>query len=470
MSLDRRDVLALSKALAVSGLLAGCTGTESAPGTTANPEKTVRRTTIPVATDETDDAPQSPTEAVIAGNTAFALDLLDRLAGEADDPNVFVSPYSVSTALAMTYAGARGSTKIQMRETLHFPRNSVHAAFRRLREQFAAYDAPETTTGGTENGGDDATAETETTPAYREATPFELSTANALWGQEGFPFRESFLELLDRNYGAGLRCVDFASNPEAARRTVNDWVAERTQGKIRDLLARGVVSTATRLILTNAVYFRANWKTQFAAENTEDGTFAALDGTEATVPLMSQREIFPYASADGHQLIELPYAGEQVGMVVVLPAEGEFERFRRSLSGDRLSELVGSLEPREGSITLPRFEYRSKFALWEVLSDLGMAAAFGAGANFSGMTDGEGDNSLGIDDVIHQSFVSVDEQGTEAAAATAVVADTAAQTSTGEPFEMVVDRPFLFFIRDRETGTLLFAGQVADAGAAQSSE
>jgi len=472
MAPNRRQMLALSNALAGS-LLAGCTGTSPAPQTQTT-ETTTGVRSDDATTEESPDSPDSPAERVAAGNTAFAFDLLNRLSEASPNENLFWSPYSVSVALAMTYAGAGGETRREMRETLHFPQEGVHQGFRRLRDHFAQYEASETTgasgasetpetTDQNESGGAE-----ETTAEYREPQPFRLAGANALWGQEGFPFAEALLGTLERNYGAGLRELDFESNPERARRAINEWVADRTRGKITDLLSPSAITAMTRLVLTNAVYFRANWETEFREENTEEATFTALSGTQRTVPMMSQSETFRYAAISGYQLVALPYAGADVSMVVLLPESGAFEEFQRSLSAERLRELLGAMESRKGTVRLPRFEYRSKFDLSKTLAAMGMPSAFGPEADLSGMAKGDAGESLSVDEVVHQSYVGVDEQGTEAAAATAVVVTESATTVESEPFEMTVDRPFLFLIRDEETGSVLFVGRVTDAGAAQS--
>jgi serpin B len=455
-------MLALSNAL-VGGLLAGCTGSSPALETEAGTAGTTTDTRT--ADETTTDAPETPTERVVTGNANFAFDLLDRLSETSPNENLFCSPYSVSVALAMTYAGARGETRREMRETLHFPAEGVHRGFRRLQDHFSQYEAPATT--GREVTETTESDAPETTEKYREPEPFRLAGANALWGQSGFPFAESFLGTLERNYGAGLRELDFESNPERARRTINEWVADQTRGKITDLLSPSVIDAMTRLVLTNAVYFRANWEREFREEATADETFTTLSGAEQTVPMMSQSETFRYASVEGHQLVALPYAGGDASMVVLLPEAGAFEAFQRSLSAERLRELLGAMESRQGTVKLPRFGYRSKFDLSETLAEMGMTSAFGSEANLTGMARDDAGEALSIDEVVHQSYVSVDEQGTEAAAATAVVVAESATTVSEDPFEMTADRPFLFLIRDDETGTVLFLGRVTDAGAAR---
>ena len=448
MSPDRRDFLGLSAALATSGLLGGCLGTPLGDDT------------VPVDTVESDDTPVTPRDVdtdtlgtLVADATDFAFDLHTSLADANPNANRFVSPYSVSVALAMTYAGARGETREQMAQTLRFslPRDDLHPAFHALR--------------GRINGGDGS--ERTDSDADDKPRPFTLAGANALWGQENYPWRDPFLATLDGNYGAGLHAVDFAAEPEVARERINGWVADRTAEKIPELLPEGSVHSLTRLVLTNPIYFKANWQHEFDPEKTQPRTFTALDGSTSEVPTMEVTEDLPYTETDGHQLVELPYVGGEVSMVVALPKEGHFEKFERSLDADRLSELLDGLDEREGTLQLPTFTFSTATSLKETLADLGMPVAFEQNAaDFSGMADT--DDPLFIGDVIHEAFVGVDEKGTEAAAATAVTVETtSAELNPPEPFEMTVDRPFLFAIRQRETGALLFVGRVVDAAAAQ---
>ncbi|MGM0591480.1 MAG: serpin family protein [Halobacteriota archaeon] len=253
-----------------------------------------------------------------------------------------------------------------------------------------------------------------------------------------------------------------------ARTTINDWVATETNEKIPDLLPKSLITDATRFVLTNAIYFYANWAEQFDEANTEDREFTALDGAGQSVPMMRQSEEFPYAAVDGHQLVELPYVGKKTSMVVLLPPDGAFERVEGDLNASRLGELLDHLDVRDGSITLPKFTFRSSLSLKNALSQLGMSNAFEPTADFGAMVDrAQTSEPLWLFDVVHEGYVAVDEKGTEAVAATGAVGG--ASSAGPPPFEMVVDRPFLFLIRDRETGTVLFLGRVVDAEAAQSS-
>ncbi len=263
--------------------------------------------------------------------------------------------------------------------------------------------------------------------------------------------------MLAENYGAGLRLLDFANEPEEARVTINDWVSEETEGKIEDLIAQGAIDPLTRLVLTNAIYFNAAWAQPFQEGATRDGSFTLLSGDRVTVPMMHQTESFGYAQGDGYQAVELPYDGREMSMVIVLPERGEFDAFEHSLDAGRMKDVIEGLARQEVSLTMPRFEFDSEFSLSRVLADLGMPAAFSGEADFSGMTGGK---DLFISDVLHKAFVSVDEVGTEAAAATAVVMKALAVPD--EPVTVTLDHPFLFLIRDIETGAILFVGRVLD--------
>ena len=380
--------------------------------------------------------PASEGEELVAGSNEFAFDLYRALATE--DGNLFYSPYSISLALAMTYAGARGETEQEMADTLHFtlPQDRLHPAFNGLDLELASRGQGAE---GTDEEG------------------FRLNIANAIWGQEGYSFLERFLDTLAENYGAGLRIVDFEREAEKARVTINDWVADETEGKIRDLIPPGVIDDLTRLVLTNAIYFNAAWLSPFQEPNTEDGPFHTLDGREVQVPMMSQLASFGYAEGEGYQAVELPYDGEALSMVVLLPDAGEFEAFEGRLNADLFSSLAEDLTRRQVVLTMPRFKYESTFSLSDALKELGMPTAFTEFADFSGMN---GEGGLYIQDVLHKAFVSVDEKGTEAAAATAVVVGT---TSAPSPdVELTIDRPFVFLIRDIQTGAVLFAGRVLD--------
>ena len=443
--MDRRDVLAASGAL-LAAALAGCTGQGQESGT--------HNTATEPPTDEpsemhTDEPPGEDISVddtrlahLAADNAAFALDLHQQLAVD-EGGNQFFSPYSISAALAMTYAGARGETREQIRETLRYTLGEdVHPALADMQ----------------------AALETRETAGREELDAFKLRIANAAWGREGFDFDEEYLELLSAHYGAGLHRADFAGDPNGERERINQWVADRTEDRIDDLLPEGAINQLTALVLVNAIYFVANWYNEFDPEDTEPGTFTALDGTESTVPFMHQQFKAQYASVDGVEAIELPYIGGEVSMVLLLPPEGEFEQFEQDLDADWLFEAFDDLGRANGEISLPKFEFETEIQLSEALSTLGMPDAFTAAADLTGMV-GDDREDLYVDEVYHDAFVSIDEEGTEATAATAVVVSLTSMPSRS--FELTFDRPFLFCIRDRPTNAILFLGRVVDAGQAQ---
>jgi len=377
---------------------------------------------------------------LVDGNSAFAFDLYQALS-EADG-NLFYSPYSISLALVMTYAGARGETAQEMADTLHFTlsQDALHPAFNSLDIELSRRGEGAE---GKDEGG------------------FRLNIVNAIWGQKDYEFLSQFLDTLAENYDAGLRPLDFASAPEESRITINNWVSDQTEGRIEDLIPQGLIDTWTRLVLTNAIYFNAAWQYPFKEEMTEDGPFYLLDGGEVTVPMMKQTETFGYAEGDEYQAVELPYDGRELSMVILLPRAGQFEAFEGSLDAQRVDVIVKDLEHKRVALTMPKFEFESDFSLGETLAAMGMPDAFvWPIADFSGMT---GNRDLFIGDVIHKAFVSVDESGTEAAAATAVVMPTAGPP--GELVEVTVNRPFIFLIRDIETGSIVFIGRVVNPSA-----
>jgi serpin B len=374
---------------------------------------------------------------LVSGNTGFAFDLYQILRQE-QTGNLFYSPYSISAALAMTYAGARGETERQMAQALDFllGQDRLPPAFHALEQALASR-------------GDGASG--------KDGQGFRLNIANALWGQEDQPFLPEFLDVLQANYGAGLQLVDFVHAAEQARLTINDWVSDETEGRIEDLIPAGVLDAATRLVLTNAVYFNAAWAKPFEPDQTRDGAFHLLDGSQVTVPMMNQTESLGYAQGDGYQAVELLYDGGELSMVILLPDAGTFQDFEGSLDAGRVAAILADLSGRQVDLTLPRFEFESQVNLNDALAALGMTDAFTGDADFSGMT---GARDLFISAVLHKAFVSVDESGTEAAAATAVVMELL--SAPLNPVQVTVDHPFLFLIRDVPTGTILFVGRVVD--------
>jgi serpin B len=290
----------------------------------------------------------------------------------------------------------------------------------------------------------------------KDAEGFRLNVVNAIWGQKGFDFSPQFLDILAQNYRAGLRILDFINQTEQSRITINDWVSEQTEGRIKHLIPQGVIDQLTRLVLTNAIYFNAAWADRFDEKSTADGVFHAPNG-DVTVPMMKQTGSFAYAEADNYQAVELPYDGNQLSMVILLAREGQFGAFEKSLDWTTVKDIIGELQNRQVALTMPKFEFESSFGLKKTLTDLGMGVAFTSDADFSGM---DGKRDLFIQDVIHKAFVSVDENGTEAAAATAVIVGLTAMPA--EPVEVRIDRPFQLLIRDIQTGSVIFVGRVLE--------
>ncbi len=362
--------------------------------------------------------------------------------GEGSDANLAVSPLSIRLALALAYAGAEGATAAQMADVLGYdlPGDRLHAAFNAL--DLAIEDRTATLPG----------------PGDTERR-IEVSIANALWGQAGFPVEQDFLDALAVNYGTGLRVLDFAGAAEAARQTINAWVAGETNERIPELLAPGVVTPETLLVLTNTLYLLADWAFPFDSRATTDGGFTRLDGSVVSVPLMHQSLNAGYAAGDGWRAVDLAYAGDEVAMLLVVPDEGRYLE-AETAAAVLFEEARSALVPGDVRLSLPRFEFRTQASLPEALRSLGMVDAFDGGrADFSGISS---EGGLYISDVIHEVFVSVNEAGTEAAAATAVVMVRGAAVA---PVELTVDRPFLFWLYDRPTGSVLFLGRVLDPAA-----
>ncbi len=369
------------------------------------------------------------------GNTGFALGFYRSVCENSG--NLFFSPFSISQALAMTCAGARGHTLQQMVETLKFiqPQERLHTAFNALDLELA-------------RRGEGALGQ--------DGQAFRLNIANAVWGQQGHAFLPEFLDILSENYGAGIYLTDFMTAPEASKCVINGWVEDRTEGRIENLLPHGSISAATRLVLTNAVYFNAAWANPFDMDLTRPEPFYLADGTNVPVAAMSQTAFFKCAMEADYKAIELLYDGLELSMVIVMPDSGQFRRFESQLDPWTLTSVLEALENRNVYLQMPTFGFASgSVSLRQTLSIMGMPDAFGPVADFSGM---DNTRNLFLSDVIHKAFINVDEAGTEAAAATAAVVSL---TSVPEPPVMMkIDRPFVFFIRDIPTSTILFMGRM----------
>lgn len=391
------------------------------------------------AYDSSPDIAGSDYAALVTGDNAFAADLYAQISGD-DSKNLFFSPNSISVALAMTYAGANGDTATQMADVMHYtlPQATLHAGFDKLAQDLASR-------GGHATSG---------------VRPFALHEMDAMWGQDGMPFAPAYLDTLSTDYDAGVYQLDFAKDPEGSRGTINDWVADQTEQKIQNLMAPGTVTPDTVLVLTNAIYFEAAWKTPFDPNETGTAPFTTAAGTVANVDTMHGEGGYLYGSGSDYQALELPYDGDDIAMDVLLPAGSDaasLAAFEASLTGDRLSAILGGLQSTDVVLSFPKVQFTGGLALADTLKAMGMTDAFDPGAaDFSGMTTAE---QLFIASVSHKGFVAIDEEGTTAAAATSVgLAGGAAPVGT--PF--TADHPYLIVIRDLPTGAILFMGRVSD--------
>jgi serpin B len=388
-------------------------------------QSTLARVTVPVVS--TDD-----TATLASDNLGFAVDLYKAL-GTARSNLVF-SPASISIALAMTYAGAGTTTATEMATTLHFtmPPDRLHPAF-------DALDLALTTP-----------------PAGSDPNAFALTIANTTWGQRGFSFLPTYLDLLAQDYGGGLRTVDFAAAPEPSRTAINAWVSEQTDRRISQLLPAGSIDSSTRLVLTDAVYFHGDWRKPFDP-NSPMGTFHADGGDVAVAMMFNEKSVVPVWSGTGWRAAAVPYVGDTTSMVLIVPDQGTFAAFEAGLTASGLATIVSG-QTGTGAVAMPRFKFSTATSLKKALMTMGMPSAFDSiSADFSAI---DGARDLSISDVVHQADIAVDEEGTTAAAAAAVtLQNTSAEVNTNT---LVVDRPFLFFIRHNPTGAILFAGRVMD--------
>jgi serine protease inhibitor len=380
-------------------------------------------------------------KAAVAGNTAFALDLYQKL--RVRPGNLFFSPYSISASLAMTYAGARGPTETEMAKVLHFnsaPTN-LHAAFGVLTERLNR---------------------------IQRWNRITLQTANSLWCQQDYRFTDAFLKLVHEGYRAEARPVDFKQSPQVAGNKINRWTEQKTKGKIKGILEPDQLASDVRLVLCNAIYFKGKWQHQFKARDTKPGPFHVTTNETVTVPMMSRKARFKTAYSDYRSvgLLELPYTGTDLSMIILLPEVGyplpDVEQpglpdLEPKLTADNLRAWLAALDranPHETWVALPRFTTTQSFDLAKELKSLGMPSAFNETADFSGM---EATTNLFLTDVRHKAFVEVNESGTEAAAVTLTTART-----KGGPGRFIVDHPFVFLIRENGSGSILFIGRIVD--------
>lgn len=385
---------------------------------------------IPLTADDVG-ATNDGISAVIKANNQFALDLYSKFIQ--DEPgNIFFSPYSISLALAMTYEGARGKTAEEMESVLHLPEDesSRRPAFARIYNIVNKIDKK-----------------------------YELRTANALWVQKDYPLLGEYVNIIQRYYVGKTTNLDFVKETEKSRQVINDWVEEQAKNRIKDLIPQGLLSAYTRLVLTNAIYFKGEWLKQFDKENTKEEDFRVSPERIVKVQMMRLTDdvMFNYAETGELQILEMPYAGEELSMLILLPKEDyNLKSLEESLNQKKLSEWKTMLNKQEVRVYIPRFKFETKYFLADVLIKMGMPTAFSPNADFSGM---DGTRNLFIDDVIHQGFIEVTEEGTEAAAATAVVMKLTAVPSIPVFY---ADHPFVFIIQEKETGNMLFLGRVTD--------
>ena len=413
----RRFLISVTAAILL--LIVACTAGKKTPDT-LDLQSEVRRDTAP-------DVSATMLGELVGDNNRFAFDLFQTFQGKG---NLFFSPYSISTALAMTYAGARGETAEQIADVLHYnlPQAQLHPAFNALNLSLMETDHQE---------------------------GFVLVFANALWGQEGIVFLQEYLDLMAAQYGAGMHLVNFRN--QAGRRyaseRINQWASNATDERISDLVNPDIFTELTQLVLTNAITFDGLWEDPF--DDTSNSKFTLLDGTTVKVPLMQRRVNTAYASGENWQAAELSYRGNRANMLILLPSEGQFEAFARELDTAHLAEIEAAMKPTELALFLPRFKYAGNLNLPEPLNKMGMPLAFSENqADFSGLVAIP--PRLYISDILHKAYVEVNETGTKAAAATVVELEAGAESSI--PEVMRVDRPFIFLIRDTHHGTILFLG------------
>jgi serpin B len=371
-------------------------------------------------------------------NTTFAFTFYQALAAGDRTSNVFFSPYSVSIALAMTYAGAQGETAKQMASALDF-----ELAPAMLHPAFDALDLALASRAQGQSGAD--------------GQPFKLNVVDSMWADKGLTFEKPFLDTIAVDYGAAVRVVDFSQAPDAARVTINDWVSGQTDNLIQNLLPPSSVTSDTTFVLVNAIDFSAGWATPFEASSTKPGPFHRLDGSTTQAPMMSEYLETTYASGSGWQAVELPYAGGATSVVLVVPDAGQFAAVESSLTGDFVRSAISSLVPTAVTLSMPKFTiHGATVSLKKELTALGMADAFSPAADFGAMTTAQ----VFLSDVLQQAFIDVDETGTKAAAATAVIGTLTSALSNAAT--LTVDRPFFAIIRDDPTGTVLFVARVLD--------
>ncbi len=368
-------------------------------------------------------------------NNKFAFDFYSQLNKEYKNENIFFSPYSILVALTMTYEGARGETAEEMQSVLHIPKNAS------LRRQNFARIIKE---------------------INKKNKNYELSTANALWVQKDYKLLNEYTNIINKYYGGKTTNLDFIDDEarEKSREIINSWVENQTKNKIQNLIPKGVLNELTRLVLTNAIYFKGKWVLQFDPKNTKNENFTTSTGKVVKVPMMritGEDAKFNYTETDKAQILEMPYEGKDLSMLIILPKENNLENIEKIITPKKLLEWKNILRKQRVDVFFPKFKFETKYFMVDILKKMGIKSAFSLDADFSGM---DGTKYLKVQDVIHEAFIEVNEEGTEAAAATAVVVGLESMPMAPKVFR--VDHPFIFIIQQRDTGNILFIGKVND--------
>jgi len=370
--------------------------------------------------------------AVVKGNTVFALGMYQELSSK--EGNLFFSPYSISSALGMTYAGARNNTEKEIKQVLHFPGEpgALCRSFGELQEGLNS---------------------------VQKAGEIKLSIANAIWYEKSYTFLPSFINLVQNDYRSKVALADFVGNAEAERKVINTWVEKQTNDKIKNLIPMGILNPLTRMVLVNAIYFKGDWESQFKEINTRELDFNVTASKKVKTKMMYQQGDFLLAEDENTQALEMTYKGDRLSMLVLLPKQkNEISELEKTLTAEKLNGLIAKLRDTKVQVTFPKFKVETGYDLVPPFMKLGMKDAFAQRADFSGM---DGTKDLYISAIMHKAFVEVDEKGTEAAAATAVVM-TLESVSFSPPYKFNADHPFLFLIRDNVTGSILFMGRMVN--------
>ena len=382
------------------------------------------------------EAPAADVKAVGQSANQFAFDFYQKI--DAAPGNIIFSPYSIDTALGMLDVGARGGTHTEIAAATHQPQLDPAAFQTAIGQLIRQFQDPKST--------DDA------------LKPYELHVADALWGQKGVVWLPNYLDAMKTDFRAGLQSLDFANEP-VARKTINDWVSSQTADKIKDLIPAGAISDDTRMVLTNAVYFKADWQHKFKSEDTHDGDFHADGKTDVVqAKLMNLNARFDYMETPAFQAVRMPYVGDDVSMIVLLPkANDGLPAVEKTLDAKLLDRVTGDFKPQQVNVTLPKFKANQTLPLNSTLADLGIHKAFTHEADFSGMT---GSPDLYLSSAIHKAFIAVDEDGTEAAAATGMMMNTMAFIVPPPAINFTADHPFILLLTDTKTGVVLFIGRI----------